>query len=95
MTPSQLSSLQCQPCKNRDPGLFLCPNCGREYSHTTLPSLLLNASLAIAIFALAHVRAWWSHLLDSGSAFVVLRAKKTVSALLHHLSALLSGSRIV
>ena len=71
MTLSRLSLLQCQACKNRDGGLLFCPNCGREYPDTTLPGLLLNASLAIVGFLLAHSRAKWSHFLD----FVGFQAK--------------------
>ena len=69
MTLSRLSLMQCQQCKSPEGGLFLCPNCGREYRHTTLPGLLLNASLAITIFSLAHARTWWIHFLDSCSVF--------------------------
>jgi hypothetical protein len=70
---------QC-PCKNQDGGLFLCPNCGREYPHTTLPDLLLNASLAAAQFSLEHVLIWWSHFLEGCSAFAGVHAKSPLGS---------------
>jgi hypothetical protein len=75
MNLSPLSLIQCQFCKNRDGGLFLCPNCGREYPYTTLPGVLVNAGSAIAVFALACIRIWWSCVLNSRSAFAGFRAR--------------------
>jgi len=60
MTLSRLPLVECQSCKNRDGGLFFCPNCGREYPNTTLPSLLRNVSVAIGVSALA----WVHHFLQ-------------------------------
>ena len=51
--------MECQNCANRDGGLFLCPNCGREFTKTTLLTLLLNGSLSVAVFALGCARVWW------------------------------------
>ena len=55
MTLSRLPLVECESCKNRDGGLFFCPNCGHEYPNTTLSSLLRNVSVAIVVSALACV----------------------------------------
>ena len=74
--PLSRSLMYCQFCKNRDGGLFLCPNCRREYPHTELPGLLLSGGRAIVLFALDYIRPWWTSFLDNGrSTFAGVRAR--------------------
>jgi hypothetical protein len=75
MFRSGLSLTECEPCKNRDGALFFCPNCGREYPNTTLPVLLLNATLAVVGFGLASAKARSSHFLDSSLAFMASKSR--------------------
>ncbi len=51
--------MQCPACKKETNSCVWCPNCGRIYHRANRLNALLNIGLAVAVFALGSVGAWY------------------------------------